>query len=54
MPKIVEYKIIMAENWNELEHKVKEYIKEGWQPFGYFFVSETYVIIQPLIKYEKE
>lgn len=54
MSKIVEYKIIMVENYAELQDDVNKYIKEGWQPYGNFFLTENYLIIQPMVKYEEE
>ena len=54
MNKIVEYKIIMVENWDQLQYEVNRSIKEGWQPYGNFFMTETYVMIQPIVKYEED
>jgi hypothetical protein len=53
MKKIINYKMIIAENWEELEYKVNEYIKEGWQPYNNFYMSKNYAIIQPIVKYEE-
>lgn len=53
MSKIVEYKIIMVENFAELQDDVNKYIKEGWQPYGNFSLTENYLIIQPMTKYEE-
>ena len=31
---VVEYKIIRAANWQNLEKKVNKYIQQGWKPQG--------------------
>ena len=37
----------------EITNYVTTAIAEGWQPYGYQFVSDGY-IYQPMVKYKKE
>lgn len=62
MNKIIDYKIVHDHDLANLTTKVKEAIKEGWQPTGAASYGDIYdqssygyvqAWIQPLVKYEK-
>lgn len=53
--KIVEYKIM--EDWGnlkELESKINDMIKAGWQPLGCVGYNNSGSFVQPMVKYESE
>ena len=50
--KIIDYDISHCDHHVSLASKVKELIKEGWEPLGSSYVFEG-VIHQPMVKYGK-
>lgn len=39
MNKIIEYKVLVGAGYIDLQNKVNEHIKEGWQPIGGYYTS---------------
>lgn len=56
MKKILDYKIVYAQNFQALEEDVRKEIKNGWQPHGGAFLDEnlgaSYSWNQTMVKYE--
>ena len=58
MCRIIDYKILKAEKYSDLELAVKTYIKEGWSLYGSlsFFRTETdtditHIYVREIVKY---
>jgi hypothetical protein len=51
----MEYKIVTADTIMLLEHKVNEYIQEGWTPQGgiQYMSSPWFSFAQPMVKISK-
>ena len=64
--RVIDYKVVVVTGRifeyrsSQFEKDVNEYIKKGYQPYGYagFFMGgcddKSYNLVQPLILYEKE
>lgn len=50
--KIIDYKTLSASYPDELDIKINEAIKEGWQPYGYQIFHSAFH--QPMVKYAKK
>jgi len=57
MKKIIEYRTIKVNFIDHLDAKVKDFMEDGWQPFGNaYFVKDGVFrirICQAMVKYEK-
>lgn len=56
MPKIIEYKTIVADDDGELDGIVRTHISKGWQPFGGASVAREpagLVYCQTMVKYDE-
>ena len=60
IPKITDYKILKYSQSRDLEIKVAEWVKEGWQPLGgvavcLYTTSGNYTeYYQAIVKYEQQ
>jgi hypothetical protein len=52
MNKIIEYKVIVAENISQLEYETNLAIQDGWQPFGNIDVDMLGKMFRQMVKYE--
>lgn len=48
--KVIDYKTLSASYPDELDVKIKEHMKDDWQPHGYQFFHSAFH--QPMVKYE--
>lgn len=60
--KIIEYKTVHGSSVNELDVRVNEMLRDGFQPFGSPYLSDreiegkvdTFAAYQAMVKYEKD
>ena len=52
---ITAYDIITTDNFADMKTKIREMLKDGWQPHGRFFRDRTTKkLCQPMVKHEGE
>lgn len=50
--KIVDYMVVVEDNFGNIQDKIKQLIKEGWQPLGGISRSYRRNDAQAMVKYE--